>query len=74
MFSVIRRALGVRHKGATEDPFYPTHYFRCQVTLPVVSHEYLCTCILFSASSFQHGVEVVTYHSLLVACIDFMFM
>ena len=36
MFSAIKKALGVRHKDAQDDPFYLTHYFRRQVVVWLV--------------------------------------
>ena len=36
MFSAIKKSLGVRHKDAWDDPFYPTHYFRRQVVVWLV--------------------------------------
>ena len=36
MFSMIKKALGVRHKDAWDDPFYLTCYFRRQVVVWLV--------------------------------------
>ena len=36
MFTAIKKSLGVRHKDAQDDPFYPMHYFRRQVVVWLV--------------------------------------
>ena len=36
LFSTIKKALGVRHKDAWDDPFYLTHYFRRQAVVWLV--------------------------------------
>ena len=42
MFSTIKKALGVRHKDAWDDPFYPTCYFRRQVVVWLVhNHQWV---------------------------------
>ena len=57
MFSVIKRALGVRHKGATEDPFYPTHYFRCQVMVWMVQNRQWVLYNKHEALEANYGIE-----------------
>ena len=57
MFSAIKKALGVRHKGATGDPFYPTHYFRCQVVVWMVQNRQQVLYNKREALEANYGIE-----------------
>ena len=57
MFSVIKKALGVGHKEATRDPFYPTHYFRCQVMVWMVKNRQQVWYNKRQALEANYGIE-----------------